>query len=182
MPAPVPLPPVPMTITPVPAEEGLDLSPGFLERLGGHGGVVPGSKAAGRLLADEQAFFPWDTGQRELIRVQEAGCDRATQPVGELAVGLLRHGQIAVEQLFGGTQDVAAAATQAQKQDIHVRPLSSGKTSKSQAMTTHLPSPLSWPPTNRRSFSRRTILSASYARLPRWSDRFGTVDFRWARA
>ena len=123
----------------VPAQERFDFGSRFLERLCGHAGVVSGSQAARCPLADDHALFPGNAGQRELVGVQESGRDRASQTVRELAVRLLRHRQVAVEQLFGGTQDVAAASTQTQKQDIHWRPFCSGRILKSQAMTTHLP-------------------------------------------
>ena len=110
---------------------------------------MPRSKATRRLRADEHAFLSRHAGQRELVGVQEAGRDGASQAVGKLAVRLLRHREIAAEQLFDRTQDVAAAATQAQKQNIHFLPLCSGQMSKWHAMTTHLPRPLSWPSTIR---------------------------------
>jgi len=107
----------------MPAEERLDFAARFLQCLPRDFRVVPGAKTAGRLRPDEQPLLLGQIRQRELVRIQEASGDGAPQSVGVLGVGFLCHGQVASKRRLDRSQDVSAAATGAQEEDVHVTPV-----------------------------------------------------------
>jgi hypothetical protein len=100
----------------------LDFAPRFLQGLPGHLGVVPRANAACRAGTDEQPFIGRDIRQREFIGVQEAGGHGTGQTRRVVRVGGLRDRDVALKQRFQGPQNVAAAATRAQKEDVHWAP------------------------------------------------------------
>ena len=84
--------------------------------------VVPGAETTRRLSTDEEPLLSRQIGERKLVGVQESSGHRAPEPFRVPGVGLLRHGQVAPERRLYRSQNVPAAATHAQKEDMHVTP------------------------------------------------------------
>src|SRR4029077_5914095 len=72
--------------------------------------------------ADEEPLVLRQIGKRELVGIQKSSGDGATELFRVLGVGLLGHGQVASKRRLQRSQDVSAAATGTQKEDIHVTP------------------------------------------------------------
>ena len=115
------------------------LAPGFLQGLPGDVRIVPGSQAAGRASADEQALFRRHVRQRELVGVEEASRHRVSQACGVSAVGFRGDRKIPVEQRFDRPENVATAATGAQEKEPHLPPASRISTLIRKGTTTQRP-------------------------------------------
>jgi hypothetical protein len=100
--------------------------------------VVPRPKTACRGRADQEPLFLGYLSERELIRIEKPGGDRAPQPFRVLRVGLVRDGDVPREECLQRTQDVSPAATSADKKNVHFAPVCFTSANRI-GTTTHLP-------------------------------------------
>ena len=129
-------------------QQGLDLAVRFLQRLSGNLGVVPRSEPARRPSADEQAFLGRHVGQRELVRIEEAGRQRLAQARRVPAVGLLRDREVSFEQRLDRSENVATAASRAEEKERHLPPASRMSALSWKGTTTQRPRAYGRPLTN----------------------------------
>ena len=147
----------------MPAQDGLDILTGLFQRLQRELRVVHRALTPRGVRTDDQALFLRDIGQREFIRIQEPRADGSPEPLRVSRIGLLRDDQIPAEHGLQRAENVAAAATRAEKKNIHDAPSCCLLVSKRNGMTTHGPSARRGPLMNGSSPRTRSTRSTSYS-------------------